>query len=527
MKLTLVNLYPDDTVARYLLSSYVLKAYLYKVFNNRNLSVTILNSSYKTSTFEICEKINNEKPNYVGYSCYTWNIQKITEVVCSIKKEIDCKHILGGPEITLNWIDSLEGALADYYIIGAGEKILADLIDYFFKSEELSDIKVPAGVAHLHQGKVVYTSSRNFLPDLDDIPSVYLTGTLENHLYDRQQAFLETSRGCKFKCAYCMYHKNLSNISYYSLQRIFAELYHLIIEREVWQLRIFDSDFTSDIERAKKIIRYLFELKNKKDVLLPWIYWEFTIRNIDEEFIKLCASLKSQTRILNSYALPPLEKPQFYSDMVKNYTTINCIGIQSFSDKALKAVNRSPIKIDKFDSFMGQVKHNNIILKIDLILGLPCETFDSYFNGLEYIIPYFEKTDHILNIHRLQVLPGSKLEEQCSHYGVNYSTQAPHMVSSTNTFSEKEMKYASKLTAIIFRVLNSPIRKFFFEAKKCSGKRYFIIIEKIFIEISQSHQFKTSALMVDEYVDDIYWNNQIFRDIPSAFVIDIFKRQIN
>jgi hypothetical protein len=57
MKLILVNLYPDETMARYLLSSYVLKAYLDKVFDDGELVIDVLNFSANAETVKVCAEI--------------------------------------------------------------------------------------------------------------------------------------------------------------------------------------------------------------------------------------------------------------------------------------------------------------------------------------------------------------------------------------------------------------------------------------------------------------------------------------
>ena len=525
MKLTLVNLYPTDTMARYLLSSYMLKAYLNKFFDGKNkLSVDILNFSVKTEMLEICEEIIKGKPDCVGYSCYVWNIEKILNVVNTLKNRSNSIHIFGGPEISLDRILSLlDPFLADYYVIGGGERKLLHLICFLEAKSKGLDIEFPKGVACWNNNKINYAEDTDKITNLDEIPSVYLSGVLDDRLYARQQAFLETQRGCRFKCKYCVYHKNLSSISYYSLQRIFDELDYLIVKKQLMALRIFDAIFPSDLNRAKEIVKYLLKLKTDNGVRLPWIYWEFRYDRVDEEFLKLTASLKYRAKILNTDDIPPLNRPQLYSDMLKNYTVINSIGIESFCKQALNAVGRPSINIEKFDAFMNMVREYNIVLKIDLIIGLPFETFDSYFEGLEILLPYFKNTDHILNTHLLQILPGCDLESLCGTYGIKYLQEAPHLVTSTRTFLEQEINYASKLNAILFRVLNSPLRRRFFDTKERTGESFYRLIENIFNGITASGEFKKTKLVQNDYVDDVYWNDEIYREIPSQWLIDFLE----
>jgi hypothetical protein len=359
--------------------------------------------------------------------------------------------------------------------------------------------------------------------NLDEIPSIYLDKILEENLFEERQAFLETQRGCRFKCKYCVYHKNLNKIKYYSLERVFNELDYLILKKQITALRILDAIFSSDVPRAKEILKHLIHIK--KVAKLPWIYLEFTPYNIDEEFIQLISFLKNKEQINNSNELTPLGRPQFYSEMLRDYTVINCIGIQSFNEKSLKAISRPIVSNELLEKFMGIVKKYNLVLKIDLILGLPHETFESYFKGIEYFLPYFKNTDHVLNIHRLQILPGSELENLCDKFNIVYSKEAPHLVFSTNSLSKDEFNRASKLTAILFRILNSPLRKYFFDYKEKTGKDFIEIINEIYEKITSSDIFKDTAFTKKEQVDDIYWNKAIFKEIPSEWLKSIIKLQ--
>ena len=321
-----------------------------------------------------------------------------------------------------------------------------------------------------------------------------------------------------------MYHKGLPSVSYYPLQRIINELDYLILEKQVFAVRIFDAVFTSNLNRAREIVRHLCELKEKGGVRLPWIYWEFVYSGVDEEFIELTASLKYRQRICNVNEMPPLDRPQHYSDLLKDYTVVNCVGVQSFCREALKAVSRSPVGLERFDRFMRLVSRHNIALKADLILGLPLETRKSYFEGLEFFLPYFKDTDHILNVHRLQILPGSELETLCEEYKIAYFEEAPHTVFSTGTLSESEMIHASKLTAILFRVLNSPIRSLLFAVKERTGAPFIRIFEKILNGIAASTELRATRLIGDDMVDDVYWNNEIYKEIPSEWLERFIER---
>jgi hypothetical protein len=182
------------------------------------------------------------------------------------------------------------------------------------------------------------------------------------------------------------------------------------------------------------------------------------------------------------------------------------------------AERRAPIEPDEFGAFMEAVCRHNLVLKLDVILGLPFETFDSYFAGLDLLLPYFQGTDHILNIHRLQILPGSELEELSDDYGIEYPRIAPHTVRATATFTREEMKRASRLTGVLFRALNSPLRSRFFEAFHRSHGRALHVAELMLEAIESSETLHNTSLGLDENVDDDYWNDAVYREVPSEWL---------
>jgi radical SAM superfamily enzyme YgiQ (UPF0313 family) len=518
MKLLLVNIYPDSTVAKYTLSSYMLKAYLdFTYRNTESISTHVINFSMATPLSRICSEIQKQAPQVIGYSSYVWNIEKFIEIIKTLKTQTNYIHILGGPEISLERIATIGGPeVADFYIIGEGELKLSRLISYL--SSRPRKTKVPAGIVTWDKdhGYMIYESDATPVP-LAELPSVYLAGALDEKYYQGGQVFVETQRGCKFRCKYCVYHKNLMQISYYPLDRVLRELDFLIIEKKVTTLRFIDAMFTSDLKRAKTIVTYILNQKNH-GMRLPWIYWEFNFESVDPEFLGIIAGLKDRESIQNFREVVPEDQPQIYNKLLNGYNAVNCIGIQSFHEESLKAVARRPVKLELFREFMAQAKRNNIVLKIDLILGLPFETLSSYFAGLEYILPFLQETDHILNIHILQVLPGSDLEQHCGDYHLQYKINAPHIIVSTNGMNRQELALASIISGILFRVVNSPLREAFYEAVTKSGRTYIGMIQVIIEKICLTPQFANIGLVGDENIDDSYWNKQIFSDIPTPWL---------
>ncbi len=519
MKLLMVNIYPDDSIARYTLSSYVLKAYLDSKIAGDNMVVEVVNFSPAMSTESICNEIKKHSPNVIGYSSYVWNIEKFIDVIKTLRAEMDFVHILGGPEISMERITTIGGSkVADFYIIGEGEIKLTNLMKYLMFRNAGMEMPLPPGIVGWEKdgANMVYQEDAAIVP-LEDIPSIYLTGVLEDKYYKGGQVFVETQRGCKYRCKYCVYHKNLPHVSYYPIGRVLEEIDYLIVEKKVLALRFIDAVFTSDMDRAKLIVEHLAALK-EKGINIPWIYWEFDYESVDDRFLEGVATLKKKDYINNCEEAVPVNRPQIYSQLLKDYTAVNCLGVQSFNEKSLKAVSRRPVDRELFGSFMEKCRELNIVLKMDFILGLPFETLDSYFEGLEFILPFLRQTDHVLNIHVLQVLPGTGIEKLYGDYDMQFSINAPHCVLSTNGMSREEISSASTITAVLFRIINSPLREAFFEMKERTGEGYISIIRSFVDKIMADENFASTSLVKDDRVDDVYWNQDVFREIPTDWL---------
>jgi len=121
MRLVLVNLYPEDTLANYLLSSYYLKAYLQRHWDQAEpLEVRVLDfMAGRTDPGRIAAAVMEAGPDMVGYSCYVWNIEKIMDVAARVAGGGAAGQVLGGPEISLRRAAELDRRQEGlFYVLG-------------------------------------------------------------------------------------------------------------------------------------------------------------------------------------------------------------------------------------------------------------------------------------------------------------------------------------------------------------------------------------------------------------------------
>jgi hypothetical protein len=73
--------------------------------------------------------------------------------------------------------------------------------------------------------------------------------------------------------------------------------------------------------------------------------------------------------------------------------------------------------------------------------------------------------------------------------------------------------------------VNSPLRKQFFDLKEHAGGSFLELLERILEAICASPALAKTRLVRGDNVDDDYWNGDIFREIPSQWLIDFFEKE--
>ncbi|MCH7743257.1 MAG: cobalamin-dependent protein [Proteobacteria bacterium] len=297
---------------------------------------------------KLVEQIIAKKPQIVGFSCYMWNLNVFKEIAKELKKEIPNAWIVwGGPEMTKDYID--EGKYADFEmdiaISGEGERTFLQFTQYATYGEPaLSEVP---GLSFREKGsKEHFTINGPSEPfkTLLEVPSPFLTGVVDDEILFRRkmQVNIETQRGCSLRCSYCIYHKDMSKISYSTSDRVIDEVQY-VINKGVKNLRFVDANFTSELEHAKNIMRGFIDRKFETKLM-----FELIPGFIDEEM----AALFGEFRDLYPW----------------NEVTLG-VGVQTINLEVLRMMRRA-IRVDKFEMTFDLIQKYNLYAKIDLIIDL-------------------------------------------------------------------------------------------------------------------------------------------------------------
>lgn len=238
---------------------------------------------------DIKDRIKSFEAEVIGLSCVTATYpaaRKIARLIKSINKEafvvIGGVHVSAVPEETVQECPEI-----DLVVIGEGEYTFLEICQRLEKREKLDNLP---GIA-LRQGrKILCSSARNFITDLDRIPfparhlvdlSKYTT---PSHMdIGEKSVTLISSRGCPAQCTFCA--------SWIVAGRKFRAHSPDYVVREIEYLQgkygfkyfIFEDDsFTIDKERVQQICRLLIKRKKK-------IIWSCfgRVTTVDRSVLKL------------------------------------------------------------------------------------------------------------------------------------------------------------------------------------------------------------------------------------------------
>ena len=384
----------------------------------------------------ILQDIYRRKPDFIGFSCYIWNISYIMEIVRDVKKVLPEAEIwLGGPEGSydakkvLTREPDVRGIMR-----GEGELTFTELVRAYLQREKTSVPDGYTGESFRGQAKEETSgcAENTRMPenaegenahsdrlDLSQIPGITYraaNGEIEEHgpqrllsldeipfYYDDMAGFenrivyYESSRGCPFSCSYCLSSID-KTVRFRSLDLVLPEL-QFFLDHKVPQVKFVDRTFNCKREHTLGIWRYLVEHDNG----ITNFHFEVSADIFDEEELELIGKMRP--------GLIQLE-----------------IGVQSTNPDTIREIHRH-MDLVKLKRAVDRVyDYRNTHQHLDLIAGLPYENYESFMRSFDDV--YRMRPDQ-LQMGFLKVLKGSYMEEQVAAYDLKYRGIPPYEVLST------------------------------------------------------------------------------------------------
>lgn len=353
----------------------------------------------------ILEDIYRRKPDFIGFSCYIWNISQVYELVRDLSKVLPETEIwLGGPEVSYDAGEILGREKEIRGIMrGEGELTFSELAKAYLDTDEREKETVfdllsgiPGITYRDENGNVCENASQRLL-SMDEIPFYY--GDMAG--FENRIVYYESSRGCPFSCSYCLSSIDKS-VRFRSLELVKKEL-DFFLDHKVPQVKFVDRTFNCRREHTLGIWRHIMEHDNG----ITNFHFEVSADLFDEEELSLIGKMRP--------GLIQLE-----------------IGVQSTNPETIREIRRKT-DLKKLEAAVARVHgYGNTHQHLDLIAGLPFEGIESFYRSFDEV---YKMAPDQLQLGFLKVLKGSYMSERAESYNLKYRGAPPYEVLSTRWLS--------------------------------------------------------------------------------------------
>ena len=464
--------------AKYIHTSLALR-WLY-VANKDRFDIAFKEYVIKEDIYIIADDLLSKNPDIIGIGVYIWNVDKSTELISVLKsKKPELVIIVGGPEVSYEPEFFLKSMQIDFVISGEGEFVLGELLsaieNKLSHNIEIESVSSP--------NKISRTVAKVDLEKLANLPSPYM---LNEDAGDRNNRliYFETSRGCPYQCGYCLSSLE-SGVRYFPMQYILQNIKYFI-ENNAKQIKFLDRTFNLNKNHTKAIFDFLIEQYR------PGLSFQFEIYAdlLNDDIIDY----------LNKY-LPP------------NYFRFE-IGIQSTYEPTNQAVNRK----QNFELLTNNIRKimagGKIDLHLDLIAGLPYETFERFKKSFNDVFSLQAKE---VQLGFLKMLRGTSLRHNAKLYGYKYKENAPYEIKQNNDITTEEIKRIHAAEHALEKYWNSG--KFKRTMQLLFGTKYKNRYFELFDEVGQYYE-KHNLPEHGYHLEDVFLN---LHNFLQSHDIDLFK----
>jgi anaerobic magnesium-protoporphyrin IX monomethyl ester cyclase len=390
--------------------------------------IRIIEAHINQPTAEVLEQIVAARPAVAGFSCYIWNIDATLDLCRELKRALpDVVIVLGGPEVSYCAKDVLQNnEEIDYILAGEGEESFPAFLRTLFGCGNPNPIPeearhAVAGLCGRSPDGTIYESSPCVLDGITPSP---LSAGYAQAIRGRI-AYFETSRGCPYSCAFCL-SGGCGKPRFFELNGLFDGLLRLA-NSGVKTIKFVDRTFNANAAHANRILRFILEHYGKDIPAGVCFHFEIAGDILREETFGLLEQMPPGAVQLE-------------------------IGIQSFCEKALEAVNRKTNIALLQSNIRRLVDMGNMHIHIDLIAGLPYETLEIFAESFNKA---YALGAHMLQLGFLKLLHGSAMRSQPQNYPCEFDEKAPYEVRCTPWISAEDLRLLHHTENALERVYNS------------------------------------------------------------------------
>ena len=369
----------------------------------------------------------------IGFGVYIWNVTQTCEVVRLLKgQRPQLKIILGGPEVSHETDRQAIVHLADHVITGWGDVSFPKLCR-----------------ALLHGPKPLMKILAGEQPPLEQIALPY--GEYTDDDLAHRLLYVEASRGCPFKCEFCLSSLDKSAWAF-ELDGFLAAL-DTLYQRGARNFKFVDRTFNLKIDASVRILQFFLDRLPTAGIAAAKGRPEHGTASLTGSGALDTASVAANLFV--HFEVIPDHLPDRLKAMIAQFPPGVLqfeVGIQSFNVQVQQRISRKQDNDKTEANLRWLVNESSAHLHTDLIFGLPGETLASFGQGFDRLIAL---KPHEIQLGILKRLRGTPIARHTDEYAMVYDDAPPYTVRQTGAVTAPDMQRFTRLARYWDLVANS------------------------------------------------------------------------
>ncbi|MDY6903930.1 MAG: radical SAM protein [Thermodesulfobacteriota bacterium] len=359
-------------------------AYLAAAMENAGATVKILDYVvYPYSRNALEDAVKEFSPDMVGVTCVTMTYENAATIVRDTRQIGDILTVMGGPHVSMCPEETMAALPElDIVAIGEGDDTIVRLATEVQGERRWSQVP---GIVYRDGDDIIATPFTAYSVDVRALPmpSRHLL-PLGRYKALNMPVSITTSRGCPFKCIFCVGRKMVgAKVRYRDPVKVVDEL-ETLKQMNFGQVNIADDLFTSNRRHCMGVCDEML----KRNLSLKW----------------------------SSFARVDLVTPEILKKMKEAGCTAVSFGVETANPDMLKTIKKG-ITIEQVLAAITACMDAGIYPHVSFILGLPGETMET----LEETQAFGERLKAMgasYGFHLLAPFPGTEIRERAEALGI-------------------------------------------------------------------------------------------------------------